>query len=109
MVKQEIEGNKDAKGFLIDGFPRTLDQARAFEEKVGQVKSVLYFDCPSEVLEERLLERGKTSGRADDNIDTIKKRLETYENMSKPAIEYYKKKGKLSEVCYKNYYYLNYY
>ncbi|ORY38281.1 ADK-domain-containing protein [Neocallimastix californiae] len=81
LVKQEIDDNKNAKGFLIDGFPRTLDQAKSFEENVGPVKSVLYFDCPPEVLEERLLERGKTSGRADDNIDTIKKRLETYENM----------------------------
>jgi len=66
--------------------------------KVGPVKSVLYFDCPPEVLEERLLERGKTSGRADDNIDTIKKRLETYENMSKPAIDYYRKKGNINKL-----------
>lgn len=98
LVKQEIDKNKDASGFLIDGFPRTLDQAKVFEETIGEVKSVLFFNCSPEILQDRLLERGKTSGRADDNIDTIKKRLKAYEDMSKPAIEYYKEKGKVNEV-----------
>ncbi|KAI8904443.1 hypothetical protein EDD86DRAFT_249807 [Gorgonomyces haynaldii] len=98
MLKAEIERNKDAHGFLIDGFPRTMDQAIAFEKSVGECRSVIAYSCPLEILEQRLLERGKTSGRADDNLDTIRKRFQAYQQQSMPVIEYYKKQGKCTEI-----------
>lgn len=63
--------------FLIDGFPRKLDNLEAWMEAMGGesvLGMVLVFDCPEDVMEERLMERGKTSGRSDDNAETIKKR-----------------------------------
>jgi adenylate kinase family enzyme len=49
-------------GFLIDGFPRQLDQALSFENTIAECKFVLFFDCPENILEQRLLKRGETSG-----------------------------------------------
>ncbi|KAJ3021637.1 hypothetical protein HKX48_008118 [Thoreauomyces humboldtii] len=98
LLVQEIKNNFNAKGFLIDGFPRSLDQTLAFERTVGIPRSVVYFNCPLSVLEERLLERGKTSGRADDTLDTIKQRFVTYERESLPVVEHYRKSGKLVQI-----------
>ncbi|TPX38130.1 hypothetical protein SmJEL517_g00167 [Synchytrium microbalum] len=84
----------DAPGFLIDGFPRQLDQAHAFEDQIAKCKFVLCFECPEDVLVQRLLKRGETSGRADDNIDTIKKRFKTFQDASKPAIEFFEKENR---------------
>ncbi|KAJ1818043.1 bifunctional uridylate/adenylate kinase [Coemansia sp. RSA 2675] len=84
--------------FLIDGFPRNLEQAKAFEDTVCKAKKVLYFECPEAVLLGRLLNRGKTSGRTDDNIESIKKRFATYFNDSKPVIDAYAKDGKVITV-----------
>ncbi|KAI8904924.1 adenylate kinase-domain-containing protein [Powellomyces hirtus] len=98
LLVQEIKQNFSAKGFLIDGFPRSLDQTLAFEKTVGKPRSVMYFNCPLSVLEERLLERGKTSGRADDTLDTIKQRFVTYERESLPVVEYYRKSGRLVQI-----------
>ncbi|KAJ3071274.1 hypothetical protein HDU98_005584 [Podochytrium sp. JEL0797] len=94
LLKDAIANNMDTPGFLIDGFPRKMDQAQEFENTIGKCKAVLCFTCPLTVLEARLLERGKTSGRADDNIDTIKKRFKTFEEQSMPVIEYYKRDGR---------------
>ncbi|KAG6007790.1 hypothetical protein E4U21_005509 [Claviceps maximensis] len=88
-----------AKGrFLIDGFPRKLDQAYKFEDSVCPAKMVLFFDCPEKVMEERLLERGKTSGRADDNAESIRKRFRTFVDTSMPVVDYYEKQGKVVKV-----------
>ncbi|KAG9306633.1 hypothetical protein G9A89_004180 [Geosiphon pyriformis] len=86
------------KRFLIDGFPRAMDQAIKFEEDVVEAHSVLYFDCTEKVMLERLLNRGKTSGRADDNIDTIRKRFKTFLEQSYPVVEYYKNLGKVHSI-----------
>jgi adenylate kinase family enzyme len=80
---------------LIDGFPRTMDQALEFERTVGSPRKVISFECPLKILEERLLERGKTSGRADDNIATIKKRFYVFEKESLPVIQFYDSKKSL--------------
>lgn len=63
-----------ATRFLIDGFPRAMDQAQAFEREVAKASFVLFFDCPEGEMERRLLKRGESSGRVDDNIDSIRKR-----------------------------------
>ncbi|KAF9987008.1 hypothetical protein BGZ65_005422 [Modicella reniformis] len=84
--------------FLIDGFPRKMDQALKFEETVVPSEFTLYFECPEEVMLKRLMKRGETSGRADDNIESIKKRFRTFTETSLPVVEYYNKIGKVHTV-----------
>ncbi|KAL2213988.1 uridylate kinase [Sarocladium strictum] len=90
-------GGKKGK-FLIDGFPRKMDQAHKFEEAVCPAKMVLFYDCPEDVMESRLLERGKTSGRSDDNAESIRKRFRTFIETSMPVVDYYEKEGKVIKV-----------
>ncbi|KJR89470.1 UMP-CMP kinase [Sporothrix schenckii 1099-18] len=84
--------------FLIDGFPRKMDQAVAFEEAVCQAKLVLFYDCPESELERRLMERGKTSGRADDNAASIRKRFRTFVETSMPVVDAYEKEGRVVKI-----------
>ncbi|KAF8945278.1 hypothetical protein BGZ47_002950 [Haplosporangium gracile] len=86
------------KRFLIDGFPRKMDQALKFEEQVVPSKFTLYFECPEEVMLKRLMKRGETSGRADDNIESIKKRFRVFTETSYPVIEHFNKDGKVHTV-----------
>lgn len=83
---------------LLDGFPREIEQATKFEEKICPATYVLSFDCSNDTMTERLLSRAKTSGRVDDNIETIKKRLVTFETATAPVLDYYKKAGRLVSV-----------
>lgn len=80
------------------GFPRKMDQAIKFEESVCPSKFTLFFDCPEDVMQERLLNRGKTSGRSDDNAESIKKRFKTFVETSMPVVEYFEKEGKVVNV-----------
>ena len=91
-----LESGQDR--FLIDGFPRKMDQALKFEEVVVPSKFTLYFECPEEVMLKRLMKRGETSGRADDNIESIKKRFRVFTDTSYPVIEYFGKSGKVHKV-----------
>lgn len=84
--------------FLIDGFPRKMDQALKFEEVVCPARLVLFFDCPEAEMEKRLMERGKTSGRADDNAESIRKRFRTFVETSMPVVDYYEKQGRVVKV-----------
>ena len=77
------------------GFPRKMDQALKFEESVVPSKFTLFFDCPEDVMQERLLNRGKTSGRSDDNIESIKKRFRTFVETSMPVVDLYEKEGRV--------------
>lgn len=97
LLKNAIEVST-APGVLIDGFPRQLDQAGAFEKDVSDFEFVLFFDCPEEEMERRLLDRGQTSGRSDDNIASIKKRFRTFVETSMPVIQYYEAKGKVHRI-----------
>lgn len=97
LLKKAIKDSK-APGVLIDGFPRQLEQAGAFEKDVSDFEFVLFFDCPEEEMEQRLLERGKTSGRSDDNIESIRKRFKTFIDTSMPVISYYEAKGKVHRI-----------
>merc|ERR1711920_175298 len=63
-----------SKGFLIDGYPREVAQGQEFEKEILPCSQILYFDVSDETMTARLLNRGKTSGRADDNVETIKLR-----------------------------------
>lgn len=84
--------------FLIDGFPRAWDQAECFESTIQPCTAVLFFDCSEGVMRERLLKRGETSGRADDNEETIVKRFHTFVEQSKPVVDEYKTQGKCHEI-----------
>ena len=78
--------------FLIDGFPRALDQAESYERLLGDPQMVLFFDAPDDVLRARLMHRGKSSGRVDDNAESIEKRLKTFKDTTMPAVERLKEK-----------------
>ncbi|XP_078605176.1 uncharacterized protein LOC144878458 isoform X3 [Branchiostoma floridae x Branchiostoma japonicum] len=88
----------ESQGFLIDGYPREVQQGVEFEEKIAACDCVLYFECSDETMMERLLGRAKTSGRVDDNEETIKKRLTTFHNATEPVVQYYEDKKKLSKI-----------
>ncbi|KAJ5744009.1 hypothetical protein N7533_008879 [Penicillium manginii] len=84
--------------FLIDGFPRKLDQAEFFEASVCPSELVLFLDCPEDVMESRLLKRGETSGRDDDNAASIRKRFRTFVETSMPVVEAFRAQDKVVTV-----------
>ena len=88
---------RDHKGVIFDGFPRTIPQAEALkqmlDERGDKVAAMIELDVPEEELMKRLILRGQQSGRADDNEETIKKRLVVYHSQTQPLIEWYKKEG----------------
>ena len=72
--------------YLLDGFPRSIEQAEVFEDMIGKVNRVLYFEVPKQVMMERCLSRGQTSGRSDDNSKVIQNRIDTYFNETQPIV-----------------------
>ena len=93
---------KDSKGVIFDGFPRTIAQAEALKKMLaerGQDVSVMVdLNVPEEELMVRLIKRGKDSGRADDNEETIKKRLHVYHSQTAPLIDWYKNEKKYQHI-----------
>ena len=87
----------DHKGVIFDGFPRTIPQAEALKamlnERGHKVAAMIELDVPEDELMTRLIKRGQESGRADDNEETIKKRLLVYHSQTQPLIEWYEKEG----------------
>lgn len=103
MVDSYFDKHKDAKGFLFDGFPRTVAQAQALDKLLALKKTdiaiVLALDVSEDELVKRLLNRGKTSGRSDDtNDEVIRKRFTVYSNETSPVAEYYKKARKFKNI-----------
>jgi adenylate kinase len=92
------EQTKNSKGIILDGFPRNVAQAEALENLMTQLnkETTLLIDMQvdNEELITRLLKRGETSGRCDDNLETIKKRLDVYESKTAPVSDFYKNKNK---------------
>lgn len=84
----------NSSGFLIDGYPREKEQGILFEQRIAPVKLVLFFDASEKTLVDRLLGRAKTSGRVDDNEETIKKRLHTFNTHNDQVVQQYTEKLK---------------
>lgn len=98
LIENVIDNDaKAAKGVVFDGFPRTIPQAEALkkmlEERGSKVHAVVGLEVPEEELVERMLNRGKQTGRADDNPETIKNRLDVYHKQTHPLKEYYQNEG----------------
>ncbi len=87
----------DHKGVIFDGFPRTIPQADALKAMLAKrghkIAAMIELDVPEEELMARLINRGKESGRSDDNEETIRKRLDVYHNQTAPLIDWYKADG----------------
>jgi adenylate kinase len=102
MIDNKINANKQAAGFIFDGFPRTVAQAKALDkllEKDGTaISAMIELEVDREELVSRLVKRGETSGRSDDYEVTINKRIVEYENKTRPVAEYYAAQGKLFKV-----------
>ncbi len=102
IIDDLIKNNLDRKGFIFDGFPRTVAQGIALNEKLEEnnlsITSVLCLDVEEESLVERLLNRGKIEGRSDDNRETIESRLKVYHQQTEPLKDFYNKQGKLAVI-----------
>jgi len=99
MIKSKLESNNDTKGFIFDGFPRTVDQAKALDALLNQNKTpisgMLSLEVDKQELIDRLMSRGISSGRADDQDQSIiENRINVYNQKTLPLIEYYKPQGK---------------
>lgn len=102
MLASKLDSFKGGKGVIFDGFPRTTAQAEALKkmlaERGQEVSVMLDLEVPEEELMVRLINRGKETGRADDNEETIKKRLVVYHSQTAPVIDWYKKEGKYQHI-----------
>jgi adenylate kinase len=103
MLEAEVDANPDAGGFIFDGFPRTAKQAEALDEflhgKEMSIQATIALEVDEEVLIKRLLNRGKDSGRADDqDEEKIRNRFEEYNNKTAPLINHYKAQNKFHSI-----------
>ena len=103
MLRDKVEAHPEARGFIFDGFPRTTQQAESLDDLLTSLNTsisvCLSLQVPEDELVRRLLERGKTSGRADDANETvIRNRLSVYQRETAPLQDYYQAQQKLSEV-----------
>ncbi len=103
MVDSYFDQHKGAKGFLFDGYPRTVAQAAALDKllelKKTGIETVLFLNVDEEELIKRLVHRGKTSGRSDDTDENVqRKRQEVYRNETLPVAAFYKKQNKVVNI-----------
>ena len=103
IIESQIAQNPDAKGFIFDGFPRTIAQAQALDKMMEsngiQITSMIALEVATEELVKRLQLRGESSGRADDqSLDVIRNRIDAYNQKTKPIIDYYNAQKKYRAV-----------
>ncbi len=103
MIASKLDQNKDAKGFIFDGFPRTTAQAEALDAMLsGQklaISGMIALEVEKQELIDRLLNRGKTSGRADDqDMKIIENRITVYNKETSPVKSYYEKQNKFHSI-----------
>ncbi|MDR1914575.1 MAG: adenylate kinase [Clostridiales bacterium] len=97
-----LDSKQNAKGVIFDGFPRTIPQAQALKKMLNErgtdVAVMLNLEVEENELIDRLLARGKLSGRSDDNLETIQLRLDVYHSQTAPLIVHYKQEGKYRSI-----------
>ncbi|TAK37473.1 MAG: adenylate kinase [Saprospiraceae bacterium] len=103
MLKNKVDANPNAKGFIFDGFPRTIAQAEALDrlmaKKDSPISGLLALDVDDEEITQRILLRGKTSGRSDDNDERIiRNRIEVYKSETSPVFDYYAQSDKSQKI-----------
>ena len=102
LIEEQLDNNPDAVGFIFDGFPRTVPQAKALDDlleaKGQKVDIVIRLSVDDDVLIERVVTRFEQEGRADDNPESFKKRLNAYNEQTAPLLPIYAEQGKLREV-----------
>ncbi len=102
LIEEQLDAHPDAKGFIFDGFPRTVEQAKALDaalEKRGHaVDRVIRLRVDDQALMNRITKRFAEEGRKDDNPESFSIRLENYNKQTAPLLPYYAAQGKLSEV-----------
>ncbi|MDE6240270.1 MAG: adenylate kinase [Muribaculaceae bacterium] len=104
VLEDVLDSNPEltSKGVIFDGFPRTIDQAKSLNDMLGKrgtkVHAVVGLEVNEDDLVKRMLQRGKESGRADDNIDTIRERLNVYHNQTSPLRDFYINEGKYHAI-----------
>jgi adenylate kinase len=102
MLEEEVDKNPQAKGFIFDGFPRTVPQAEALDEflesKGTSIAGVIALDVDQDELTKRIAQRQLETGRVDDQADKLQKRIEEYFSKTVHVLPYYEGQGKLSKV-----------
>ncbi len=103
MLRNKVERHPDARGFIFDGFPRTIAQAEALDallaEKGSAVSALIMLDVDEEEIVKRILNRAKTSGRSDDaDENVIRRRIEVYHQETSPVFDYYARRGRAYKV-----------
>ncbi len=102
MVNEALGGSQPREDFLLDGFPRTLPQAKGAyawgRNKNRTFDAVIMLDVPEDELVRRLVERGRDSGRSDDTEDVIRNRLKIYEENTAPLVDFYEERGILLRI-----------
>jgi adenylate kinase len=102
MIRKKLEDHKDGAGFIFDGFPRTVAQARELRKALTdydeRVCLMISLEVPREELVQRLLKRGELTGRSDDNMETINNRIDVYNKQTIPVTYYYQKMRKHAAV-----------
>ena len=102
MLEASFSRDDTAGGFILDGYPRNLAQAAALDALLARIRQPMDFavqlEVPSELLVERIAGRAKAEGRADDNPDSVRKRLQVYTDQTAPVIDFYRQHGQLTVV-----------
>lgn len=103
MLKNKVDANPGVKGIIFDGFPRTVAQAEALDQLLEEmgfcVSGLIALEVTDEEITQRILERGKTSGRTDDNDqEIIHNRIQVYKNETTPVFDYYSQTGKSLKI-----------
>lgn len=102
LIEEQLDANPDAPGFIFDGFPRTIPQAKALDDllagKGQKVDVIIRLKVDDEALIERIVRRFEQEGRADDNPEAFKKRLNAYNEQTAPLLPIYAEQGKLREI-----------
>lgn len=99
LVKMEMDAHPEAKGFLIDGCPRTLGQLISFESQIGRCDKVLFFDVSDDVMKKHLLHRASVEHREDDTEVSINHRIEVFKQTTMPMIDYLKRMKGDNFIC----------